>query len=248
MRILHRLKRARGSSLIGVVAAVSILAVIATGLPVLFAENQASKAQQYQMMQAYYSARGELEWAMRQIKYDGNWWPLPTRYLASETFWADRTGGKIVATGKKGSGLAYYSITDPDPPNMGKCFSINTTDAQIIASQKKLMYVTFNRTSNCGVNLYITAMTVSWTPDEGQRYFQIQLGGDAMNYNNPPLKSGDIATLSPAFLLSDNLVTSLQFIKWRDVDAFATSPTITVVFSFSDGSSQIATFTPLFVP
>src|SRR5687767_9095756 len=69
MKIIHP---HRGFATLGVVIAIGILGAMSAALSVMVATNQKTRTQQLYSDQAYYSAHAALEFAMRQIRIDGN--------------------------------------------------------------------------------------------------------------------------------------------------------------------------------
>ncbi len=106
-------KHCRGFSAVAVLIALTVAASMGASILVLLNNNQAARTSGVSTTQAFYSANGALEFAMRQILVEGNPNPIPTRYFMGSAFDITRSCNLIeVQASYRGSSVGF-SIGDP---------------------------------------------------------------------------------------------------------------------------------------
>lgn len=247
MATLRVHKGSRGISVLAALIAINVLAAMGASLAVMVANNQDSRSQQQYADQAFYTTQAGLEFVLGQIYHGGN--PclqldraLLGSNLLGNTIDIDRTGGKIYVVGTNGPGSVALSITDPIPPSQGQMLNTDTSQAQDSsngAPPRKLMGVTFQLETGCGVAVTIDTMTVSWDPNNGEHVQQIKFDGD-----NVFSQGGSNGNLSGVLVDIENTVVAdanvhtVDFIRWaEDIQ----QRLYTIVFTMTDNSTKTVT-------
>jgi hypothetical protein len=234
----------KGFAVLGAVSAVFILAALAFSTLNTSAVNQSTRTAQLHMAQSFYSAHAGIEYALRQIRVDGDPDPLPARDFAGEplnvtyTGTACSGGRSLTVVGTKGRARNSFSIGKSRGPD---CLRDKThlsswgggSNAELHGFQIK------NSNPIChGAGYNITGATISWTPNGGERLKRIQIHNGPFEYDDAVgLPSGSHFDFG-----SNDYNLSGQ--QWRDVvpilfdsDMSVSNPSLTIIW-FIDGKSQ----------
>lgn len=220
----------KGFSLLGAVITVGIAGALALSIPVLVGANQHLRTMQLQSSQAYYSARGALEFAQRQIRAEGNTADLPTRNFKGSTWGFTRADSTVQVAG--------LSMTDPIPPQNG-CLVVGVSSVTLDSGNNdKLLGVTLSRTSACNAGdttVSIVSMNVSWTQDSNYKLIEIKINGHKYYDSGPGQGSGSLFAFDSNFTISDSSSYSMDYILWKKITS---ASIVTMVFNLSDGTSK----------
>lgn len=229
----------RGFSLLGAVIAIGIAGALSLAVPVLVAANTSMRTTQIQSSQAYFSARGALEFARRQILVDGNPGTLPTRSFKGSAWGLTRSAGAVQVVAISGGASNSYSMADPNPPQ-SDCLVVDVSGASINNGNKRLTGVTLARTAACNASnttVTIVSMTVSWTSDSSYKLKKIRISSSNYYDNATGLGSGSLFTFGSTFSLTDSGTSSINLLEW---DNITSASQVTMTFNLSDGTSKTA--------
>jgi hypothetical protein len=230
----------KGFIALGVVFCMGILSVLSFALANYTASNQATRNNQFYMDQAFASAHAAFEYAMRQIKVEGNPSSIPVRHFADTTLAPIRAGTKVSVATSKSIASNSFSITDPTPPGQANCLLVDVSGANWSNSHKTLTGITFARDPSCSSTLTITSMKISWTPVGSQDIILIQINSIiGFEYYNPisNLGSGSTFPFTVPYSISSNTTRYLRQIIW---DSSTSNTITTLTFIMSDGSTKNA--------
>ncbi len=108
----------QGGSLLGVMVAIAVLGAFGMSISSSVAASQSSRIKHAQRVQAFYSARGGLEYAFGQIKTGGNPNPIATRYFNGAAITFSRMNQKVSVSAAAGDAIAAYQVDDPASPSV----------------------------------------------------------------------------------------------------------------------------------
>lgn len=239
--------KSRGISVLGALVAVFVLAAMGGVMAVMVATNQETRLHQIYVDQSFASAQAGLE-VVLALNYNGDS-PCASKSrnllgdsLVGNSITVVRANNRIYVTGAEGDSNTAVSIVDPIPPTSGAMLEIDTTNAKDSsngAPPKKLIDIMFNLLPGCGNPVTITSLTVSWTPDNGEKVQQVKLDNNVvfnMGGQNGILSGGvvDIDDVTVA----DASQHVLDFIRWNES---IQNRLYTIQFNYADGSNAVVT-------
>jgi hypothetical protein len=229
----------KGFSLFGAVIAIGIAGALSLAVPVLVAANISLRTTQIQSNQAYYSARGALEFAQRQALADGNPATLPARNFKNAPWNFTRADGTIQIAATSGSASNSFTMLDPNPPQ-SNCLTIDTSAATLdISNNNRLLGVTLSRKPACNESNFpvtIVSMLVSWTSDPTRRLRIIRIDG-IDRYNGSGTSTGQLTTFTTTFTLNASTIYPIDYLEWNSITS---ASQVTMTFNMSDGTSKTA--------
>ncbi len=229
----------KGISVFGIFVAILILSLASFAALYTTVVGEIAKVDEWVKGQAFYIAQGGAEYAMKKIYASTT--PAvaePGKSFANGTFIITYASPLITITGRVGNAKHTIQFNEPDQAD---CVSFNTASA-ILDGNDKIHHIYFTKT--CLTQIVIDKITLSWSPNGGQKCKKVRIENTYV-YNNPTgLGSGSL------FELSDYTVTSASqqdFSKIEFDSNINTSPLtqFTLTVQFGDGSQTSAmTFTP----
>ncbi len=237
----------RGISVLGILVAVMILAAMGAAMTVLVASNQDARSHQLYVDQSFASAQAGLEMILGLIHSGVNPCDPVSRNLEGDNLVGNsiavtRLNNRIYVVGAKGDSTTAVSIVDPLPPAQGQLLQTDTSaakDSSNGAPPAKLIGITFQLMPGCGNPVTITTMTVSWTPDNGEKVDQIKFDGNNVYSvgGNAGSPSGSTIDIVDQYIADANVHT-VDFIRW---DGDIQHRLYTIQFNFADGSNKVIT-------
>ena len=232
---LRHNKKQKGFTVLGIVIALVILAIMASKIGSFVAANQSTRTQTLNSIQTFYSNHAAIEFSLRQILQAGNPDTIPSRDFSEEPFDITRSLGKILVTTQKGSAKSSFNIIDPNPVTQASCLTVETSGAFIGGGgDKELHGLTFQKNGNCSNNITLISMTVSWQPDGGEKLKRIQI--DSVNvYDDASGRvSGEFFDITDVPIQDSNSHT-ISLLRWNNE---MEEQIFTLIFHMNDGSQK----------
>lgn len=229
-RLPCRLRSRRGISIIGTVFTLIILSLMGAAMVAIVSDEQESRMRSLSRERAFYAVQAGFEYALREIREGG--YPIVTaKPLAHAAFTTtiEPTARRITATGSAYEAERAYSITTSQLAR--DCASLNSSGAHLGGSSaNELLGLTISRSCLNAVN--VAAVTVTWTPNVGERVRRIRIGGVEVFYLLGGKGSGEPIDIEDARISgSSAAVDTIEF------SSGMSGRTVDITLTFTDSSS-----------
>ncbi len=231
----------RGIGIVAVMIIVVMLSLIGGVIATVVATGSVAKTNDLVREQAFGLVQAGLEYALKRLD-DGADPDGDTRYLGRGQFTVDynsETGVIIIhsnVSGLQAASSPSFSIQGPTSGNMADCLTVDVSGAYLQSwSLDRLRGLTLQNT--CNGDVTITSMTVSWSPDSGERMTQIRIEGDNVyTISQPALRSGVFADIIDTVIPA----CSSFSLDWIRFNSNMDNKNFTLVFTMSDGTTKQA--------
>lgn len=218
----------RGISIIGTVFTLIILGVMGAALVGLVATDQESRMRVLRREYAFYAVQAGLEYALREIREGG--YPIVTDKTfgaASLTTTIDTPNRRITARGVAGSNVKTHSITTAQLAK--DCMTVNMSGAALGGvGGNQIQNVIL--TQACLNAVTIDKMSVSWTPDIGEKVKEIVIGGVEVYEDINGLGSGQQIDITDYKLTGSAVINRITF------SSGMAGKNVVIWFTFTDSS------------
>jgi Tfp pilus assembly protein PilX len=202
-------RRDKGFSIIGTLFTLIVLGVLGAALVALVSMEQESRMRSIHRERMFYAVQAGFEFALREIKEGG--YPIVSNKPlgdASFTTAIDASQRKITATGVSSASQRIHSITTD---HLAKdCATINLNGATVGGpNQDVLQNVTITKTCLNAIN--IDMLKLSWTPNNGERVREVQIGGVQVYSDANGTPSGEYTNISDTRTTGTATINSITF-------------------------------------
>ncbi len=228
----------KGFSILAVVLAILVLGIMGLSIAYLTAVGEVSKTNALDSTEAYYVAQAGAEYGIKQI-YDSAANTVsvtePGTTIGHGTYIISQSARTITSTGRVGNAKRTFTVTSPSEAD---CTPFDVSHANI-DSAGTLHHIYFNKT--CLATTAIDKMTLSWTPNGGEKIQKVLIDNSTV-YNNPSgATSGTLLELADYVL---NNGSQHDFSKIEFNKKLSGTFTFTLTITMSDQSTRTMTFTP----
>lgn len=229
-RLLRRLQDRRGISIIGTVFTLIILSIMGAAMVAIVSDEQESRMRSLSRERSFYAVQAGLEYALREIE-EGGYPIVAAKPLDMSTFTTsiEPNERRITVTGVAYEAERTHSITTSQLAR--DCATIDSSGAHLGGSSgNELLGLTISRSCLNAVN--VAAVTVTWTPDVGERVRRIRIGGVEVFDLLAGNASGELIDVSDARISGASAaIDTIEF------SAGMSGKTVDITLTFTDSSS-----------
>lgn len=222
----------RGYHVFGTMVAIFILALIGGVVLYTAIVSEIAKKMSGSKAQAFYTAQAGAEYAMKKFYQPAS--PVvsePGKGFTNGTFVISYADPTVTVTGRWGD---TNHTSQFNRPSDAKCTSIDAASA-VLDGASKIHHIYFEK--DCLTQVIIDKMTLSWSPDGGERIEKIRIDNSYVLYDNTGGQgSGELLELNN-YTVTDSAPHDFSKIEFRMSDNLA-GKTFTLTITFNDGSQS----------
>lgn len=207
--IFRSLGNERGISIVGTVFTLLVLGIMGSALVAFVATEQESRMRSIHREKCFYAVQACFEYALREIKTGG--YPLTTSEALGDATFTDTIScadRKITCTGDSSDSSRIHSITTTQLPK--DCIDINSA-AVIVGGMTSDEVQNIVLTKTCLDAVRIEGVTVSWTPDMGERVERINIAGVDVYDDLSGTDSGDSIDITDVVVSASSTINAIEF-------------------------------------
>lgn len=247
-----KIKLFDGFSILATLAGMFVLASLVISLLGISAYNQQTRVTQQNKYQVYYNNIAGTEFAMRQIRVDGNPSTIPTREFSNEPWSITKTYtgcgiGTLIVGSTESTASNFYTLAHSNNVGLTSCIIADITNVAWDPAKKRVSNLFIKRNSNCGT-FNITGAIISWVPNSGEKVKKIRLGTSGpYQYNSTDLPSGSTFDFgSNDYLVNNDNNIEIERIEF-DTKMDTINPIITIEWLLDIGTG-CGTMPPFSIP
>ena len=223
-----------GVSIIGTLFTLIILGVLGAALVSLVSMEQESRMRSLRREYSFYAVQAGLEYALREIKEGG--YPIITaKSLGNATFTNTiiPSERKITVVGASLDNSRTHSITTTQLAS--DCASMDTSGVSVGGtSSDRIQNVSV--TKSCLNSVNVQSMSVSWSPDIGEKVTEVRISGTVVYSDVNGVPSGGTIDIQ------DTKFSSSIDIEYIDFNSSVAGKSVTIQLNFTDSSTISKTF------
>jgi len=220
----------KGISTIATLLMLMSLTVIGLVLAYLVSAGLESRNNYLLSQQAFYVTQAGIEHAVKKI-YEGESETVspPGKVFGTGSFTVSRSGRTLTVTGTVHNTVRVHNV---DSPTQAECMTIEIENFNLQQNETVISQVTFRKV--CLTSITINQMTLSWTPDNGERLKKIRIE-NATIYDNPAGSSSGTLLDTADYTTPVGNNNVINKIEW---DSSMEDKEITITFYMGDASTD----------
>ncbi len=220
---------------IGAYAALLVMGVI--GLAAIYSSIVAEKSKKDELgrAQSFYIAQAGAEYAMKKMYSDLDpTVPEPGKELANGSFVISFSSPTATIQGRFGISTSNITI---DKPNMADCTAIDTTNTTLQSSNRSIANIQLSKT--CLTSITVDKIKFSWVTVSAATINPVTIDGSS-HYNGVPSSTSGTQIELVNRTISDASSHEIQV----TFSSSMSGKTVTMIITFSDGSTGTSVFAP----